>query len=404
MKKIMRCLGFLCCILLLTTATVFASASDTTDMSDLIGKDIEIIYENIEMGEDNAPNTSISNDVSFILEKKREVVQYVQRINNISEHSFEISTELESKNKMNGYDAYLYNVVLSYQQVGFERKTTVGFQVLVKVDTKCEKIVDFYELFNPFDEKIRNEEELAIDPINVNARMARKVQTFDQNFIQEKTIEYKNAILDQKMQLETEVQVPELQTKEAIEPMATSTFLNSGAMKTWALNNCTKKSPNSGGSGVSYYDFSLISGNYDCTNFVSHALLAGGAKPYKPSVNSDTGWYYNNLNDRSPSWTGVSFLYDFLTTNTTKGPGGITTVFTTNPATHSVGDILQFKFGNTWMHSTIITGYDDESTMTCSYPAVTGRASADNFQDNWDARRVYPGNPRRIIRKLRNYS
>lgn len=30
------------------------------------------------------------------------------------------------------------------------------------------------------------------------------------------------------------------------------------------------------------------------------------------------GWYYNNANDRSPSWTGVNFLYNFLTQNTTK--------------------------------------------------------------------------------------
>lgn len=25
----------------------------------------------------------------------------------------------------------------------------------------------------------------------------------------------------------------------------------------------------------------------------------------------NTGWYYNSINDRSPSWSGVEFLYKF---------------------------------------------------------------------------------------------
>lgn len=70
-----------------------------------------------------------------------------------------------------------------------------------------------------------------------------------------------------------------------------------------------------------YYDFSKIKNNYDCTNFVSHALLAGGAKPYKPSGATGiigTGWYYTNLDNRSSSWSGVSYLYSFLTSNRKK--------------------------------------------------------------------------------------
>lgn len=35
---------------------------------------------------------------------------------------------------------------------------------------------------------------------------------------------------------------------------------------------------------IHYYDFSQLNNNYDCTNFVSHALLAGGATPYKASA------------------------------------------------------------------------------------------------------------------------
>ena len=66
-----------------------------------------------------------------------------------------------------------------------------------------------------------------------------------------------------------------------------------------------------------FYDFSDIGG--DCTNFASQCVYAGcGVMNYTP----DYGWYYIDVNDRSPSWTGASFFYDFMTTNTGAGPFG----------------------------------------------------------------------------------
>lgn len=56
-----------------------------------------------------------------------------------------------------------------------------------------------------------------------------------------------------------------------------------------------------------FYDFTGGGGN--CTNFVSQSVLAG-ALTMNPT---DTfGWYYTNLNDRSPSWTGVREFYEFM--------------------------------------------------------------------------------------------
>ena len=56
-----------------------------------------------------------------------------------------------------------------------------------------------------------------------------------------------------------------------------------------------------------FYDFSDIGG--DCTNFVSQCIYAGaGVMNYT----KDTGWYYISSSDRTPSWTGVEYLYDFL--------------------------------------------------------------------------------------------
>lgn len=66
-----------------------------------------------------------------------------------------------------------------------------------------------------------------------------------------------------------------------------------------------------------YYDFSAIGG--DCTNFISQCLYAGA-----PVMNYTlyTGWYYNSLQSRSPSWTGVEYFYQFLINNSGKGPYG----------------------------------------------------------------------------------
>jgi hypothetical protein len=66
-----------------------------------------------------------------------------------------------------------------------------------------------------------------------------------------------------------------------------------------------------------YYDFDSLGG--DCTNFISQCLYAGsGVMNYKPTL----GWYYISSSNRSPSWTGVPFLYNFLTRKTGVGPIG----------------------------------------------------------------------------------
>lgn len=96
-----------------------------------------------------------------------------------------------------------------------------------------------------------------------------------------------------------------------------------------------------------YYDFSDIGG--DCTNFVSQSLYAGsGVMNYTPTF----GWYFISPQDRSPSWTGVEFLYDFLISNEGPGPFGV-------PAELdqlSLGDVIQMSFdGETFTHTVIVT-------------------------------------------------
>lgn len=66
-----------------------------------------------------------------------------------------------------------------------------------------------------------------------------------------------------------------------------------------------------------YYDFEHIGG--DCTNFASQCILAGArVMNYTPVM----GWYYRTLGDRTASWSGVEYLYNFLVNNEGAGPYG----------------------------------------------------------------------------------
>lgn len=100
------------------------------------------------------------------------------------------------------------------------------------------------------------------------------------------------------------------------------------------------------GRNPEYYNFDGLGG--DCTNFASQVIFAGsGVMNYTP----DMGWYYNNLNDRSPSWTGVQFLYNFLVDNKGTGPFAAEV----DAAEAQPGDIVQLSFdGNVFAHSPVI--------------------------------------------------
>lgn len=62
------------------------------------------------------------------------------------------------------------------------------------------------------------------------------------------------------------------------------------------------------GRNPQFYDYETIGG--DCTNFASQCLYAGGGiMNFLP----DFGWYYIDSDQKAPAWTGVPFLYNFLT-------------------------------------------------------------------------------------------
>ena len=64
-------------------------------------------------------------------------------------------------------------------------------------------------------------------------------------------------------------------------------------------------------------NFAGFGGN--CTNFVSQCIYAGSCKM---NYTQTFGWYFISLDERSPSWTGVEYFYNFMTTNGGVGPFG----------------------------------------------------------------------------------
>ncbi len=108
-----------------------------------------------------------------------------------------------------------------------------------------------------------------------------------------------------------------------------------------------------------FYNFTGIGG--DCTNFVSQCIFAGCCEMnYTPN----TGWYYRGLNDRSPSWSGVSFFYDFITTNQGVGPFGAETA----PEAIEVGDVIQLRNElDRHYHTLLVTGFAEGTFLVSAH-------------------------------------
>ena len=102
------------------------------------------------------------------------------------------------------------------------------------------------------------------------------------------------------------------------------------------------------GRNKNFYDFSRIGG--DCTNFVSQCIFAGtGKMDY-----SKDGWFYVNLDKRTPSWTGVEELASYLLHN------NHVVVKAKEIAMEDIqtGDVIQLKRDGRFYHSLFVTKVD----------------------------------------------
>ena len=89
---------------------------------------------------------------------------------------------------------------------------------------------------------------------------------------------------------------------------------------------------------------------------------------YKPTF----GWYYISMNERAPSWTGVEYFFNFITTNADVGPFGREAM----PDELEVGDVIQLgREGEGFYHTLIIIGFDgDDPLIAAQTDNALGRA------------------------------
>ncbi len=107
-----------------------------------------------------------------------------------------------------------------------------------------------------------------------------------------------------------------------------------------------------------FYDFEEIGGN--CTSFVSQCILAGTCTM---NFTPNFGWYYISPEDRAPSWTGVEFLYNFLTSNESVGPFGVEIPLDEV----QTGDVIQLADDTgDFYHSLLVCERDSEDILVAS--------------------------------------
>lgn len=110
-----------------------------------------------------------------------------------------------------------------------------------------------------------------------------------------------------------------------------------------------------------YLNFDSFGG--DCTNFASQCLYAGSkVMNYSPTF----GWYYINGNNKSPSWTGVQYFYNFLVNNPKEGPWAVKSDINAMQK----GDLIQLGTGERFYHSLFIIRIDDKPSEDSIYVAT----------------------------------
>ncbi len=98
----------------------------------------------------------------------------------------------------------------------------------------------------------------------------------------------------------------------------------------------------------------------NCTNFVSQCLYAGCCRMNYKAV---FGWYYISMEDRTASWSGVNFFYNFIVGNEGVGPFGREC----RPEETEIGDVIQLaKNESGYYHTLLIVGYDGEDPLVAA--------------------------------------
>ncbi len=119
-----------------------------------------------------------------------------------------------------------------------------------------------------------------------------------------------------------------------------------------------------------FYDFSTLGGN--CTSFVSQCLFAGCCRMNLTPV---FGWYYVSAAERTASWAGVEYFYNFLVGNDGEGPFGREV----GAEGLRAGDVIQIgDRARGYFHSLLVLGrgLDGEYAVAAQSENVYGRSLA----------------------------
>jgi hypothetical protein len=76
------------------------------------------------------------------------------------------------------------------------------------------------------------------------------------------------------------------------------------------------------------------------------------------------GWYYKSSEDRTPSWSGVQYLFNFLIKNKSAGP------YAEQVDTDKVeiGDVIQLgNEENNYYHTPVIVGISDDDIFVAAH-------------------------------------
>lgn len=335
---------------------------------------VENYYRNREVGESNDISTFMSEELFALLNTKIELIKYQNAKLNLNRSYYQVQiiplnegdwiiTDDTISMKLQALRTWYYEgnseITTSSDALDITLQKNSDDSYLM---TGC-YTSDYCSRFGVLDQEYVN---------SLNQRnSADTLSAYSQTF---------KAECDTKArQMESDKQMSQNVNKDV--QTAALSDLNRNDAKDWARNNYYENEPVSSTSSVPYYDFSELTNNYDCTNFVSHALLAGGAALHDDGGSGIVGtdqWYYRSLANRSSSWAGVNQLKLFLVRSnpSSSNIGPYAEEVTLNYANAFYGDVVQYHNGSIWRHSTVVTSYDGGVIH------VTGRTSDGNYNDN----------------------
>lgn len=394
-------LTILCPMLNFRLISVSYAYEDMQSLTKYLNDFISALYENKDIGMTHDLSQYIEGDtLKAYLSEKIAIHQLVTERAFLEKRDFQTDIKLLA---MEMLDEVTYLVALSvkisfnYLDVDIDSGYGEVLNIIISDKHGDFTVLDIYAHGNYYDIEVRGDQVVLKDEYLGNQCLS----FHGMSEITSKTNELANRMKSYYDELDAKT----IGSQPKISVMTTT--LNKANIAEYARNYCSANPPPSGGADVTYYDFSKIPGNYDCTNFVSHCLLSGGAEPYVDQPT--TGWYYVDLNNRSHSWSGVSSFFNYLTRSTSiPGPYGDSIAYYVYDERqgypYSNGDVLQHRNGTTWIHSTIITGVYLYYPSNPYYLAalVCGRTGVDWYNYNQKAEEIYPGNPKRVIRLAGN--